>query len=445
MARPYDKAMCIALVLLAACRRAASGVDYPESSALMRESECQRAGSISTVAGVLARIPGRNPRTRAEDGVPGLFAIPRCLHISGPDLFVADKCAIRRVNTVSWEVSTLAGSEKCGGTDGYGTSARLNYPRDMASIGNTLYFVDDRNHVIRAVDTFSGRVSTVAGKLRTHKHSHEHHGRVDGRGSLARFHNPHGIVASAATGLLYVADYSNHAIRTVHVASGHVGEVATLAGSLGQGGAADGPGASARFYGPISCAISGSTLYVADYQNHAVRAVDVSTGFVTTVAGILGQEGHQDGPAGLATLTFPRGLAIDASGKRLFISDADNSIIRMADAVTGEVQTIAGVSGSPDAVDGGPGIAHLGWPRGLALLNRTVLLVADRDNHAIRAVALPPAEGALIVSPSCPINLPVARLSNHMPLAGDPLSLSLHSNKRHKWSSMFQCAFSVNS
>jgi hypothetical protein len=63
----------------------------------------------------------------------------------------------------------------------------------------------------------------------------------------------------------------------------------------GEEGLQDGPAEQAAFNHPHGMSLSGDpdsgTLYVADTENHAIRAVDLSSGEVTTVAG-TGQKAH---------------------------------------------------------------------------------------------------------------------------------------------------------
>ena len=81
-----------------------------------------------------------------------------------------------------------------------------------------------------------------------------------------------------------MTDSNNCKIRRVEVATG---AVTTVAGS-GITGSADGVGDAARFDFPIGIAISqdGSALFVADYENHKIRRVEVATGAVKK--GLLG-------------------------------------------------------------------------------------------------------------------------------------------------------------
>lgn len=62
------------------------------------------------------------------------------------------------------------------------------------------------------------------------------------------------------------------------------GRLSTLAGSLDSRGFVDGRASKARFALPLSFAKSGETLYIADRDNYAVRALNLQSGAVSTVA-----------------------------------------------------------------------------------------------------------------------------------------------------------------
>ena len=59
-------------------------------------------------------------------------------------------------------------------------------------------------------------------------------------------------------------------------------------------------------------------MYIAEYYNHRIRKVTVSTGIITTIAGTgTASYGGDNGAAILATLYHPTGVALDASGRIL--------------------------------------------------------------------------------------------------------------------------------
>ena len=198
---------------------------------------------------------------------------------------------------------------------------------------------------------------------------------------------------AAADNTLYVADLSNHRIRKVIPgADAAATQVSLLAGS-GTPGDADGAGAAAEFDSPIGLALSGTKLYVADMNKHRIREIDLASPEYTvrTIAG-NGTPGDADGPGSTARFNRPSGLALDASGTKLYVADSDNHCIRVIDLASTNniVDTIAGSCDptTPDHTDGaGTTAAKFNIPIGLAL-SGTTLYVVDSDNHRIRTVDL---------------------------------------------------------
>ena len=61
-------------------------------------------------------------------------------------------------------------------------------------------------------------------------------------------------------------------------------------------------------------------VYIADYGNHRIRKVTVSTGTITTIAGTgTGSYSGDNGAATSATLYNPSGVAVDSSGRTLHL------------------------------------------------------------------------------------------------------------------------------
>ena len=97
---------------------------------------------------------------------------------------------------------------------------------------------------------------------------------------------------SDSTGREWVAEISINE-NPENVVFDSSAEVSTLAGS-GAEGSSDGTGTSATFDTPYGMVTDGTHLYVAEYGNHQIRRIEISSGEVTTLAG-SGAEGSSDG------------------------------------------------------------------------------------------------------------------------------------------------------
>ena len=61
-------------------------------------------------------------------------------------------------------------------------------------------------------------------------------------------------------------------------------------------------------------------MYIADFSNHRIRKVTISTGIISTIAGTgTGSYSGDGGAATSATLNGPRGLSVDASGNGIYL------------------------------------------------------------------------------------------------------------------------------
>ena len=103
---------------------------------------------------------------------------------------------------------------------------------------------------------------------------------------------------------------------------------------------------TAQLNSPRGVAVSNGNLFIADSGNHIIRKVNLSSGMISTVAGIPQKNGvaENGGPATLATLFGPTGVATDAAGN-IYIADSMNQQIRKVDAITGTILAVAGVAG----------------------------------------------------------------------------------------------------
>jgi DNA-binding beta-propeller fold protein YncE len=128
-----------------------------------------------------------------------------------------------------------------------------------------------------------------------------------------------------SSGILYIADTDNQAIRKVD-ASGAISSFV-----------------SAGLNSPVGVAVdpTSSNIYVSDSGNYVIRQV-TSLGVVSTFAGTLGTSGYSGsgGSPTLAKLGYPYGIAVDSAGD-LFIADMYNSSVWEVSG--GLISTVAGM------------------------------------------------------------------------------------------------------
>ena len=206
--------------------------------------------------------------------------------------------------------------------------ALLDQPQAISlSEDGSMFILDQRNQVIRKVDP-EGIISTVAGQVKA--------AGFEGDGGdplLAKFNfptgsnpQPNGSMAYAG-GLLYVADTLNHRIRVIDWDKNTIG---TLAGTGEPGFSGDGgPAEEAEINNPRKLTLGpDGRLYFGDEYNHRIRAIDLDTGVITTVAGNGTPTFAGDGlPPEEASLDRPVGVSFSPEGD-MYILDTNNNRIR---------------------------------------------------------------------------------------------------------------------
>lgn len=198
--------------------------------------------------------------------------------------------------------------------------------RDQAG---RLYSSNPTRHTINRRDGFGQASRLFAGRDQVP-------GNVDGTLTQSLFNSPIGLSIDDRSGRIYVADTANHVIRAMLPS----GNVITIAGIKNQAGSTDGAVTSATFRNPRAVEVDlGGNLYVADTENHTIRYIDFSTNTVSTIAGVAGQAGLQDGVGSGARFSRPTGLRLSPDKRILNVSDAGNGVVRQVTR-NGEVRTI---------------------------------------------------------------------------------------------------------
>jgi DNA-binding beta-propeller fold protein YncE len=207
-------------------------------------------------------------------------------------------------------------------------------------------------------------------------------GRADGLTTESSFNAPQGLALGEE--VLYVADTNNHLIRAIDLASGHV---STLAGTGRQGWPPEsGSLEKVSFSTPWDIVYDNGSLYVANAGTHQIWVVDIEQG---TAGPLIGNavESTENGPFASAELAQPSGLALDDNGL-LFFADSESSSIRSANL--GDETTSLVVGGDANLFefgdsDGAGNDARLQHPLGVAV-SGDVLYVADTYNSKIKRV-----------------------------------------------------------
>ena len=284
------------------------------------------------------------------------------------------------MNSTEWTAGVVAGT----GTAGYSgdgtpaTGAQLNNPFDLTFLPDkSLVFSDTFNHRIRRIDAVSGTIATLCGT------GEKGFSGDAGPAARARLNEPYGVVADRL-GRVFFADRLNRRVRAIDAA----GIVTTLAGDgSGLSGGDGGPAAQAGLAEPNGLALSldQTRLFIADVAGHRVRAVDLSRGTIDTVAG-TGEARHDGdgGPATRAAIFGPRAVAVAPDGS-LYVTERQGSCIRRIR--NGTIATVAGTGARGYAGDGGDARqAVFDAPKEMAVDPDGNIYVVDTENNAIRLI-----------------------------------------------------------
>ncbi|MEW2486024.1 NHL domain-containing thioredoxin family protein [Streptomyces sp. NPDC048411] len=207
-------------------------------------------------------------------------------------------------------------------------------------------------------------------------------GFADGGPDEVRFSEPQGL-AVLPDGRIAVADTVNHAIRALDLTTGVTTTLAGTGRQWWQGSATTGPAREVDLSSPWDVAWFADRLWIAMAGVHQLWSYDPDSAAVQVAAGTT-NEGLVDGPADEAWFAQPSGLAASADGDRLWVADSETSALRYVDR-DGTVHTAVG-SGLFDFGhrDGAAGQALFQHPLGVTALPDGSVAVSDTYNHALR-------------------------------------------------------------
>jgi sugar lactone lactonase YvrE len=280
-------------------------------------------------------------------------------------------------------ISTIAGN----GTSGYSsdgiaaTASELSGPQGLAlDASGNIYIADLVNNRIRRIDISTGLISTIAGNGT---------GAYNGDGVLAtaaEINQPSALNFDPA-GDLYFTDRGNNRVRKITKGTGII---STIAGNGTAGYNGDGIAATtAELSSPNEVSFDASgNIYIADWFNHRVRKVNITTGIISTVAG-TGTGGYNgDGIAATtAEINAPCGITFDTMGN-MYVCEYGGFRVRMISATTGLISTVAGNGTGGYNGDGiAATAAELNGPAYIKFDNAGNMFIGDASNQRVREIS----------------------------------------------------------
>ena len=263
------------------------------------------------------------------------------------------------------------GSGKAGFDNGAAASATFDHPQGLVAGADAIFVADTGNHAIRRIDRATGAVTTIAGTGK--------------RGTLLDAKSQPGTAIALASpwdlerrdGRLFFANAGTHQIGAIDLAAGSVARLAGSGAEALQSGSAD----AAAFAQPSGLALSrdGATLYVADAESSAIRAIALGADNATrTLVGAgLFDFGKADGTFETARLQHPLGVAVD--GDQLLVADTYNSRVRTLDLKRKVVSQFDG--GKFTCID--PVCYPTREPAGISVASSDRILLVDTGNHRV--------------------------------------------------------------
>jgi uncharacterized protein (TIGR03437 family) len=382
------------------------GLAFDKSGNLyISDSLNNRVRVVSSTSGIITTFAGNGavgspgflgdygPATSANLHFPGGLAFD-----STGNLYIADTGdnAIREVN-ISNIILTIAGDGYPGyaGDGGSPSTSELRQPEDVAVDKNgNIYIADTGNGAIREIS--GGVINFIAGDCTTTSGCTIGYAGDSGLAIDAELIEPYAVAVDAA-GNVYIAERNDGRIRQVAAGPNYLNNyVFTIIGNGNPGYSGDGgPALLAQLSSPTGVALDSlGNVYIADSQNFRIRKVpSPGKGDITTVAGngLFAYSGD-GGPAARAELNSPHAVATDAAGN-VYIADTANNVVRKV-STSGTITTFAGNGIFGVGGDGGAATAaQMMGPAGVAVDAQGNVYISDTTGQRIRVVT--PSNGQI--------------------------------------------------
>ena len=335
---------------------------------------------------------GTDMFVREDSGVPRIYI----LQGGGSSLFSFD------IN--GDDMQQIAGRHRYGDEEGHAGEALVGHPQALAFSPDErrLYIAFAQGNKIAEYDLWTDQLKHIAGHLMDNY--------VEETGGAARFSDVVDMKMSSDGFTLYLVDRNSNRIRKLDVATKTTSYI-TGAGEFNSDGESDngyqeggpcsdrfdaGVGGCAYFNRPTGIALTSdeSVLYIADTGNNRIRKVVISTGQTSLIAG-SGSSGFTDGAGTSATFNGPYTLALSADNRTLYVADKYNHAIRAINLTNNTVSTLVG-TGNIGYREGSFSDAVLAIPEYIELGPDNNLYVSEAGSLRVRKLDLTNEETSLV-------------------------------------------------
>ena len=340
------------------------------------------------VSGYISTIAGTGANGYNGDHIPGTsasFEYPCGVAAdTHGNVYIADSaiCRIMMVNVSTGIIISLGGTGTCGysGDGAAATSAAMTPTDVFVTTNGNIYFADDASARVRMIASGTGIITTVVGNG-----AYAYNG--DNLPATSAGTSPVAIKLDS-NGNMYIADGQNR----VRFVAAQTGVLTTIAGGGTYNGVNEYNGDNFPATQATICPANGvavdssNNVYIGDLCNQRVRKVS-GTPLITTVAGNGNGAFTSDNVVATTSALFGvTKLAFDSRGN-LYICDSENNRVRMVNASTGILVTVAGTGTASYNGDNIAAVtATLNSPFGIALDVFGNLFIADSSNQRVRVV-----------------------------------------------------------